>query len=89
MQSQTSFPGHQRLALHICPPPYLLLEQYQETVKINSKHGDAYNNLANLYYMDEKYQQALDYLNLAEKYGAKIHPEFKKAILKAIKKNPY
>jgi len=64
-------------------------EQYHEAVKIEPKHGDAYNNLANLSYIDKQYQKALDYLNLAEKYGAKIHPEFKKAILKAIEKNLY
>lgn len=64
-------------------------EQYHEAVKIYPKHGDAYNNLANLYYIDEQYQKALDYLNLAEKYGAKIHPEFKKAVLESLKKKLY
>ncbi len=64
-------------------------EQYHEAVKINPEHGDAYNNLANLYYIDEQYQKALDYLNLAEKYGAEIHPEFKKAVLKSLKKKLY
>ena len=62
-------------------------EQYHEAVKINPKHGDAYNNLANLSYIDKQYQKALDYLNLAEKNGAKIHPEFKKAVLENLKKN--
>lgn len=62
-------------------------EQYHEAVKIEPKHGDAYNNLANLSYIDKQYQKALDYLNLAEKYGAKIHPEFKKAVLESLKKN--
>lgn len=64
-------------------------EQYHEAVKINPEHGDAYNNLANLYYIDEQYQKALDYLNLAEKYGAEIHPEFKKAVLENLKKKLY
>jgi tetratricopeptide (TPR) repeat protein len=64
-------------------------EQYQEAIKINPKHGNAYNNLANLYYIAKQYQKALDCLNLAEAHGAKINPEFKKAILKAIEKNLY
>ncbi len=63
--------------------------QYQEAIKINPQHGDAYNNLASLYYMTRQYQKALDYLEQAEANGAKINPEFKKAVLKAIKKNLY
>ena len=64
-------------------------EQYHEAVRIYPEHGDAYNNLANLYYMDKQYQKTLDYLNLAEKYGAEIHPEFKKAVLESLKKKLY
>lgn len=61
--------------------------QYQEVIKINPQHGDAYNNLASLYYMGKQYQRALDYLEQAEANGAKINPEFKKAILKALEKS--
>jgi len=61
-------------------------EQYQKTIELNPKHGNAYNNLANLYYIEKEYQKALDYLNLAEENGTQINPEFKKAILKALKK---
>ncbi len=60
--------------------------QYQEAIRINPQHGDAYNNLASLYYLDKQYQKALDYLEQAEANGAKINPEFKKAVLKAIEK---
>ncbi len=63
-------------------------EQYQRAVEIDPGHGNAYNNLANLYYMANEYQKALDCLNLAEKNGVKINPEFKKAILKGLKKSP-
>ena len=59
--------------------------QYLETIKINPKHGEAYNNIANLFYMSKQYQKALDYLNMAEENGAKINPEFQKAVLKALK----
>jgi tetratricopeptide (TPR) repeat protein len=63
--------------------------QYQEAIKINPQHGDAYNNLASLCYLAKQYQKALDYLEQAEANGAKINLEFKKAILKAIKKSLY
>jgi len=63
--------------------------QYQEAIKINPQHGDAYNNLASLWYLDKQYQKAMDYLEQAEANGAKINPEFKKTILKAIEKSLY
>jgi tetratricopeptide (TPR) repeat protein len=59
---------------------------YLEALKLNPRHGNASNNLASLYYMIKKYQQALDFLNQAEANGVKINPEFKKAILKAMGK---
>lgn len=60
--------------------------QYIEAVRIDPQHGNAFNNLANLYFMSKQYQQALDCLNMAEVNGVKINPEFKKAILKALGK---
>lgn len=63
--------------------------QYQEAIKINPQHGDAYNNLASLCYLAKQYQKALDYLEQAEANGAKINLEFKKAILKGIEKSLY
>ncbi len=59
---------------------------YIEALKLNPLHGNASNNLASLYFMIKKYQQALDYLNQAEANGVKINPEFKKAILNALGK---
>lgn len=61
-------------------------QQYIEAIKIDPKHGNAYNNLANLYFMSKDYQKALDCLNQAEQNGVKINPEFKKAIHEALKK---
>jgi len=61
-------------------------KQYLLAIKINPGHGDAYNNLANLYYLAKQYQKALDCLNHAEANGVKTNPKLKKAILKAIKK---
>ncbi len=62
-------------------------DQYQETIRLDPKHGDAYNNLAALYFQVKQYQKAMDYLNQAEENGAKVNPEFKEAILKALKKD--
>jgi tetratricopeptide (TPR) repeat protein len=62
------------------------LNRYLETVKTDPTHGSAYNNLANLYYMARKYQQALFYLQKAESCGAKINPRFKQTLYKAMRK---
>jgi len=60
--------------------------QYKEAIKIDPQHGDSYNNLASIYYIARQYKKALDYLDQAEANGAKINPEFKKAVLKALGK---
>ena len=60
--------------------------EYLEAIKINPQHGNAYNNLANLYHMGKEYQKALDCLNQAEANGSEINPKLKKAILKALGK---
>ena len=62
-------------------------DQYQETITLDPKHGDAHNNLASLYFQVKQYQKAMDYLNQAEENGAKVNPEFKKAVLKALAKD--
>jgi tetratricopeptide (TPR) repeat protein len=59
-------------------------DQYLEVIKRDPSHANAYNNLANLYFMSKKYQKALDYLNQAESNGATVNPKLKKAVLKAI-----
>jgi len=61
-------------------------KEYLEAIKINPQHGNAYNNLANLYFMGKEYQKALDCLNQAEANGAEINPKLKKAILEALGK---
>ena len=58
--------------------------QYLEAVRINPRHGKAYNNLANLYYMAKKYKQALYYLNLAEQKGIPINHGLKQAVVRAV-----
>jgi Tfp pilus assembly protein PilF len=62
-------------------------DQYQDAIKIDPSHGDSYNNLAALYFQVKQYQKAMDYLTQAKENGAKINPEFKKAVLKALGKD--
>jgi stress-induced-phosphoprotein 1 len=62
-------------------------DQYQDAIKIDPSHGDSYNNLAALYFQVKQYQKAMDYLTQAEENGAKVNPEFKEAVLKALGKD--
>lgn len=61
-------------------------DQYLEVIKRDPAHGNAYNNLANLYFMAKNYQKALDYLTQAESNRATINPKLKEAVLKALGK---
>ena len=61
-------------------------KEYLEAIKINPQHGNACNNLANLYFMGKEYQKALDCLNQAEANGVEISLKLKKAILEALEK---
>ncbi len=61
------------------------LDQYLQAVKAEPTFGDAYNNIANLYFLARNYQKAMHYVNKAEKNGAEVHPNFKNDILKGIK----
>ena len=62
------------------------LDQYLKAVDVDPKHGNSYNNIANLYYMGREYEKAREYLAKAEANGAKINPAFKDAIAKALNK---
>jgi len=54
--------------------------QYQETIRLDPSHGNAYNNLALVLFSLGKYQEALNCLLRAEAAGIKINPDFKRAI---------
>jgi len=59
-------------------------KQYLAAIQIVPKHGEAYNNLANLYYMARQYEEALDCLNQSLISGVKINEELKAAIFNAL-----
>ncbi|MFQ6038967.1 MAG: tetratricopeptide repeat protein [Candidatus Aminicenantales bacterium] len=64
-------------------------DQWLLAIGTDPKHGQAYNNLANLYYLAKQYEKALGYLEMAEANGISVNPEFKKALLRALgKKRP-
>lgn len=57
------------------------MEQYIQAVNIDPRHGNAYNNLANLLYMAREYPNALVFLKKAEENGVLVNPRFKEALL--------
>jgi tetratricopeptide (TPR) repeat protein len=54
--------------------------QYQEAIRLDPGHGNAYNNLALVLFSQGNYREALDCLVRAEAGGVKINPDFKKAV---------
>jgi tetratricopeptide (TPR) repeat protein len=62
------------------------LDQYLKAVEVDPKHGNSYNNIANLYYMGKQYDKAKENLDKAEANGAKVNPAFKQALAKALNK---
>lgn len=60
--------------------------QYLEAVRIEPCYVDAYTNLANLNYIGRRYEEALAYLEKAEKCGSGVDEKFKRTVLKAMGK---
>lgn len=56
-------------------------EQYRRAIAADPGYADAYNNLANLFYMGKKFPEALACLREAEKNGVSVHPRLKEALL--------
>ena len=54
--------------------------QYREAIRLDPTHGYAYNNLALVLFSQGNYAEALDCLVKAEGAGAKVNPDFKKAV---------
>ncbi|MFQ6069173.1 MAG: tetratricopeptide repeat protein [Candidatus Aminicenantales bacterium] len=63
--------------------------QYQEAIRIDPKHGNAYNNLANIYFLAKNYEKAWECLKKAQEYGAKVNSKFKEAVREALKKGNF
>jgi len=61
-------------------------KQYLTAIQIDPKHGESYNNLANLYYMSHQYDEALDCLSQSISSGVKINENLKAAIFAALGK---
>jgi hydroxyacylglutathione hydrolase len=59
-------------------------KQYLAAIQTNPKHGEAYNNLANLYYMSRRYDEALDCLGQSVSFGVNINENLKEAIFAAL-----
>ena len=59
-------------------------KQYLAAIQADPKHGEAYNNLANLYYMSRRYDEALDCLSQSISFGVKINENLKTAIFAAL-----
>ena len=62
------------------------LAQYYKTIASDPQQGQALNNIANIYFMARQYDKALEYIEKAEASGAKVNPNFKKAVLTALGK---
>ena len=67
-------------ALYELRRPLEAAAQYREVIRLDPHHGNAYNNLALVTFSQGKYREALDCLVQAEAAGAKVNPDFKKAL---------
>ena len=54
--------------------------EYLNALKVNKDFGEAHNNLAVIYMMKYRYQDALTHLKAAEKAGYRVNPELKEQI---------
>jgi tetratricopeptide (TPR) repeat protein len=54
--------------------------EYKAAIAIDKKSGEAYNNLAVLYFETKRFNEADSALQSAERAGFKVHPELKKSI---------
>jgi tetratricopeptide (TPR) repeat protein len=60
--------------------PVEAVAQYREAIRLDPRHGSAFNNLALALFSMGRYREALDSLAQAEEAGVKINPDFKKAV---------
>jgi len=55
-------------------------------IEIDSTHSQAHNNLAVIFYHQKNYEKSWEHIKKAENLGLKAHPDFKKELLKKLKK---
>jgi len=60
--------------------------QYLKAIEADASHLGAYNNLINLCYTAKEYEEALKFIDRAEKNGVKLNPKLKEAVLQLAKK---
>ncbi len=58
--------------------------EWQAAVQVNPRLGEAHNNLAVLYMRTGRLQAAEGEMHLAEKYGVRVNPQFKKDLKSAM-----
>ena len=59
-------------------------KQYLEAVRVDPTHGNALNNLSNLYFMVKNYDKAKEYMDKAEIAGFKVNEKYKSALMKVL-----
>jgi protein O-GlcNAc transferase len=61
-------------------------DEYMKVIEISPEYGEAYGNLAILYYMAEDYPDSWLALQMAKKYSAHVNPDFEKALISRMQK---
>ena len=59
---------------------------YKKVIEIKPGYAQVLNNLAVVFFYEKEYTLAWEYLKKAEDLGYKVHPEFKKAVLRKHRK---
>ena len=57
--------------------------EYRAAIEVNSKMGEAHNNLAVVLFMTQRLDEAKEEVKLAKKSGFKVHPQFEEDLKNA------
>ncbi len=58
---------------------------YKKVIRIKADYALVHNNLSVIYFHQSKYPLAWDYLIRTESLGFKVHPDFKKELIKKLR----